>query len=271
MVSAAVIVTINILLNSLSLFCVLKLTLWRERKYLQLAFLNFTSIFCGVTFALFISYRFITRMERMACMIGNQFFVFGLSWNSFSIISLSIDCFVAVYFPLRFRSLMTVKQFLWLNVSTYLFQAVALLSPIPIYGKTNDGYLYAPCDIVDVLPRRYIWFLFGMSFVLGLTVVVLNIGVATGVILALIRRNRMGAKDKSVYKKMQKLVLRLAAIIATNIFLNLPLLLTIVRLPSFFSDFESIPIALSNGVVNILIFGAFDADFRRHIKKMLQV
>ena len=263
-ITALCFASLSFVLHSVSMSTVLRFSLWKERKYLQLLLLNFSSIVSVLCFGFFISYRYLFDLEQLLCVLGFQVFCFGLSWNNFSLISLSIDCVVAVFFPLKFRSLMTTKQFFLLNGGAFLFLVAVILLPVPVFGSMNDGYMTLWCELKRVLPEFYVLFVFAMSALGGILLILLNVGIGTGVVQALIQREKL-TQQNDVKSKMLKLVFRLLSIICVNILFSLPLTLLLVGVRILSSDSVSIAIAMGNSIVNILIFGFSDEQFRKHV------
>ena len=144
--NATLIVTIiGMLLHVASLCVIAKVSLWKERKYLQLLLLNFSSIFVGFGLLYFHTNRSFIAIEQLACTIRFQIFVLGGTWNIFALISLCLDCVVAVYWPLKFRALLTAKQFFVFNGSSFISILIISLSPIFLYGFTQDGLMVHSC------------------------------------------------------------------------------------------------------------------------------
>ena len=262
LIATVIFVFLGVVLHLTSLVLVVRLSLWKQRKYLQLLLLNFSTLVSALSFGFFISYRHFVILERFMCLLGYQVFTLGLSWNTFSLISLSIDCAVAVYYPLKFRSLMTTRQFFLLNGGAFVFLVTFLFAPISIFGSINDGYLDLWCKYY-IIPRLYAIVVLALSGLAGFILVLLNFGIGLGVVVAFLQRQKL-AKDAEIKSKLLKLVFRLLTIICVNILTNLPLSLKTVGIDTL-NDALSIAIAMTNGVINIFIFGFSDEQFRMHI------
>lgn len=259
----------GIMLHSGSLYVIFKLTLWKERKYLQLLLLNFTSIFVSLSFLFFLLNRLIFELEQFMCVLGFQIFVLGGSWNTFSLLSLTTDCVVAVFLPLKFRSILTTKQFFLFNGSTFVSFLINFVVSIYLYGFANDGLLQITCAFYLVFPKAYRNFTVMVSAILNISLFALNVAVTFGVIVALTQRNKLNHHSKVYNRKMLKLVCRILAIVFGNIVCNLFLNFSAINV-SLIPESLAFLLASSSLYWNIIIFGVSDAQFCAHVRKLLR-
>ncbi|MEL7308258.1 MAG: G-protein coupled receptor [Pseudomonadota bacterium] len=250
----------------MSCFVIFKLSLWEDRKYQQLFLLNFTSIFCGLAFIFFLTYRWFVEMELFMCLLGFQVFNLGGFWNSFSLVSLTLDCFIAVYCPLKFRSILTMRQFFAFNVSALIVGLIIFFLPIFLYGFQHEGYLSYICTFIAVFPPSYSIFLLIQSLILGFSLVFLNIAIVFGVIRALIKQKQLSPQARLCVKKMLKLVFRVVGVVAVNFVCSLFVTLIAVGI-QIFPDSICFFLAMSSSIWNIGIYCLSDENYRKSFKK----
>lgn len=262
-------VCLGIMLHLGSLHVIFKLTLWKERKYLQLLLLNFTSIFVSLSLLFFLLNRFIFELEQFMCVLGFQIFALGGFWNTFSLLSLTTDCVVAVFWPLKFRSVLTTKQFFWFNGSTFISFIIYFVASIYLYGFANDGLLRITCAFYLVFSKAYRNFTVMVSAILNISLFVLNVAVTFGVIVALTQRNIRNHHSKVYNRKLLKLACRILAIVFGNIVCNLFLNFSAINV-LLIPDSLAFLLASSSLYWNIIIFGVSDAQFRAHVRNLLR-
>lgn len=253
----------------LSIVVMIRGSLWKQRKYLQYILINFTTTVSALCFTFFLFYRFVIENELMACVLGFNVFIFGIGWNFFAMMSLVIDCFVAVFWPLQFRVVMTIQQFLIFNSSVFAFLVVTVLVPIPYFGSFNDGYIQYFCAFEFIFPLYYRLFTYGLFAFFSILFIVFNVSVALGVAVAFAKRRSLtnnNNNNEQSSKNLLKTILRLMLLIATNVLLSLPLVSQPIT-------YEYFPLSLgflfssSTGSVNTLILVMSDGQFRLKISE----
>ena len=206
-------------------------------------------------------------IEQFVCVLRVQLLFYGIILNSATIISLSVDCLVAVYQPLSFRSIMTKKQIYWTNGSIMIIFAFICLTPIPLVGFQNDGYLRGMCDVRKVLPFNYLTLCILIGLVGWATIFILNISVTIGVFKALIERQKItsGTHNNKIKGKLLKLVIRLLAIVIVNIVSNIPVNILLIG-PILFNPIAMYGLSILSGVGYVLIFVISDGKVRTSLK-----
>lgn len=259
-----IVVGISTTLDCFSLFAIAKLSLWKQRKFLQLFLLNVTNILSAISHCLFIGIQSLERVERLECVLSFHLFIFGMGVSWMGVLGLGVDCLVAVFFPLKFRAIMTTKQFFKFNGIFFILIFVTIICPIPLLAFQNEGILTFLCDYVQIAPKFYLLYLFCSSALFLLSLLLLNISIAIGVILALIKQQKLKAEGNksAIANKMLKLVFRLLLIILVSIICNLPLNSQVVGISITRTDRDAILLAFTSGLWNILIFVIADQDFR---------
>lgn len=247
---------------------ILKLNSWKQRKYLQFIFLNMSSTFSGFAFFYLIFHRFIIEIEQMTCMISMHLMLLGIGCNYVALISLSVDCVVAVYWPLKFKVIMTTKKFFIFNSASVILMFVTLMLPAFYFGNLHDGILQSICEIAFAAPRYYIYFIAAFHVVVFFVFIVLNVGIAIGILISVIRRRKVITQENESISKILRSTIRLAVIITVNFMLNMPSLSNLIFI-SHLPQSVVILLSVSSGPLNVIIFIVSDREFRDSIRKVL--
>ena len=170
---------------------------------------------------------------------------------------------MAVFYPLKFRSLMTTKQFVRLNGSTLLFSAIVYLFPIPISGFKFDGILAVVCDPRYHLSPLYYLFVLVICLINGSFIFFVNIFTGIGTVKALLGRSKLSHK-KTSSDALLKVTLRILTICAINGTLNFPITLLTINIS--ISTALCYMLAMSVGPLNVLVFTLTDPEFRERVK-----
>lgn len=202
------------------------------------------------------------------CVFRFQMLIFAVGLNSSVLVSLSFDCFVAVIWPLKFHAIMTTKQFLWTNTSLLVIFAINTLVSTPYFGLQNDGYLHSVCHIIEIMPSSYLMIYFLTCVTSGALILILNISVTIGVIIALVKRQNLTSGENRMSGTLLKLVIRLLVIVLVNIGSNIPLALELLTI-KLLHLLDSFFIAIMAGSWNVLFFVASDEDLRISFKQTL--
>lgn len=239
-----------------------------KRKYQQLLYLNISSWFVAAGFMILISLpHFHHYLDRPTCQF--RFCVFGMSCSIYitSLLSLTIDCLVAIFYPLRYRIIVTTRRVVIPNVVAFLlFLFFNIIYPMYAFGWRYGGYIFI-CDYKAIYP---IWFsavVIVLSVIIMLSLAILNIAVLLGVTRALCVRQTLTGSNARVRNQVMKLSLRLMAILTCNIGLSLPLLLSTVSIKILAtSEVVFFAIFMSSGLFNIILFFIADEEIRGKLK-----
>lgn len=257
----------SFILQIFNLIIILKMELWKQRKYLQFAFITVTSAISAFSFSYLVMYRLFVEITQAVCILSFQIFLFGMAWNYFALLSLSLDCFVAVFWPLQFRSIMTLKQFFWFNGTSFIFLAVSLvIVPVSYFGSLNDGVLKFDCDLDRVASPEFFVYLQVLTAFMAICFIVLNFGVAVGVLKAYLTRLKMSDQKNNSSKVLIKPVIQTSVIIFFNVVLTMPISI-ILRITLPFS--VAYCLACTSGPLNTIFFSVTDKKFREYMKKTL--
>ena len=251
--------------NLTCLFTIVHSGLWKQRKFLQLLLLNVTSVLCTIAYS-FYHLSSSLEIEQFMCVFRFQMLIFALGLNSFVLVSLSFDCFVAVYWPLKFHSIMTTKKFWWSNSSFLGIFAINPLVSIPYFGLQNDGYLKRKCDIVHIMPNSYSMIIFFVGASFWFMIFILNVNVTVGVFIALVKRQNLTSGANKMSGTLLKLVIRLLAIVLFNVGSSFPLTVTILRVELLYI-LDAFGIGIMAGFWNVLFFVVSDGDLRISFKE----
>lgn len=258
-----VVLGISTVLHCFSVFVIAKCSLWEQRKFLQLFLLNVTNILFAFSLTFFIASRTSFHLEQLMCVLGYHLFFWGMGLTWMALLGLSTDCVVAVYRPLKFRSIMTTSQFFKFNGTFLAINAIVTLTPIPFFGSQNDGILLLVCDYSLISPKYYLLILACFSFFLILSLFLLNVSTGIGVLFALIKQQKLKAEgNNSTVRKMLKLTFRLMSVILITLICNLPLNLLALGIKVIPTEEAAFLFAFTTGLWHILMYVAADHDFR---------
>ena len=242
-------------------------SLWRQRKYLQFLLLNITCILNVSGFFLLILFRgFLFKVELMVCLLTCNILAFTWGWSYFGLVGLSIDCFVAVFWPLKFKSIMTTRRFFYFNFATFIFNFLVAFLPLPYFGTRNDGYLLFFCTYIFNVPPFYNYFIFSVHMTLLLIFSALNASVGVGIARALMNRGKMVNQKKNGSSVLLKSTIRLCIIITINIALTIPVAINNIN-TELVQDSIAISMSACSGPLNVIIFVVSDKEFRQNIRQ----
>ena len=215
-----------------------------------------------------ILYPSVAQIERFGCIFVGTFFCFTSSVFHFSLLSLTCDCLVAVFLPLRYRAIVTVQGIAIPNVIILLFMFVILvIYPLIRFSHIDHGYLQSKCSLGDVASLDFQFLMFIITASQNALLIVFNFIIVVKVVVTLTQRKKIAASELSIRKSLMKLSLRLLGIIAFNTGLTLPLTLQLMRIDMF--KYASIPFAfaMSVGTLNTMVFFFGDAEILQLICK----
>ena len=233
-----------------------------KQKFFQITYFFVITIVTNFGFLVLILTRSQMHVDRFGCILGYSIFLFSSMCFQFSLLSLTCDCFIAVFFPLQYRAVMTKKALIIPNaiVLITLF-IIIVVYPIPAFSRIHKGYLWQHCSVDQVFSHNYMKILGIITFTINTVFIVLNVTIAFGVLRSLIKRNQISASEASLRKSMMKLSLRLIVIIFFNFGFTLPLSLEFFGIELFEESF-SFALGVSLGLWNTLIFVAGDPEIR---------
>ena len=259
----------SLISNLTCLFIIVHKGLWKQRKYLQFLLLNVTSVLCAIAYFFFLFSSKFLEVEQFVCVFRFQMLIFALGLNNSVLVSLSFDCFVAVYWPLKFHSIMTTKQF-WLTNSSLLviFTFNSLVSTL-FFGFKNGGYLRSVCDLPQILPITYLIVFFLVAVISWFMIFILNISVTIGVFIAIVQRQKLTSGANKMSGTLLKLVIRLLAIVLVNVGCSVPLSIPLLQKNLLSNILDAFSIAIVAGFWNVLFFVASDESLRISFKQTL--
>ena len=145
----------------------------------------------SIVFQVIAKFQHHLSTDKYFCLGQSSVFVVSLGTSSFNLLTMSVERFTAITFPLRHKALFTRRTTYILIVTSWVYHI--LLAAIPIMGWNNYSDDITICDTDLVWTKGYDIFLFG-----GLLVVVICNGVLCGfVIRTIIRASELGRYSTS--------------------------------------------------------------------------
>ena len=238
-----------------------------KQKFFQICYLFTGTIFANSGFIIMILYRSSRHVERMGCIFSYTLLGFSSVVFYLAVISLTFDCFIAVFFPLKYRTLMTKKTLIIPNIITLiLFFGFYILYPMIAFPSKHGGYMTKFCSATLAFPKFYLLILAAITFILNAMIILLNKVIVFGVLWSLIKRSKISTSESSIRKSMTKLSVRLVAIILFNFGFTLPMTLKTLAI-NIFDDAVCFALVMSLGLWNTLIFVVGDAELRQKVCK----
>lgn len=242
--------------------------LYKTQKFRQIVYLNSMTITTVSGFLFMIIYRRATQVESLGCLITYQTFMFSSTSFHFSLLSLTCDCLVAVFFPLKYRTIMTAKNF-GVTTATIGMGLLGFYVVYPLVAFGKNDYLDGDCTYKEVVPitSYYLKTSVFLIFLINSLIILLNVAIGIGVVLSLLRRREIAASELSLRQSMIKLSLRLVAIVLFNFGFTAPLTLSLLEVRILLESAATFIPAMSLGFFNGLIFFVGDPEIRNRICK----
>lgn len=146
--------------------------LHKEKRNHQVLGVNLAGIIVYSCFIYYFSYRLYIRAERVVCLLGIQLLVLAANFFTFSLLSLSVDCCVAVFKPLKYRFIVTKSRILTSYFCVFIFGLVFfIIYPLLAFGTMYDGWLLDTCSWMKIVPINYIVTCVAISVFLNVCIV----------------------------------------------------------------------------------------------------
>lgn len=262
----------GLILNCLSLLLILSSAKLRNnRKYGQLIVMNVVSILDCMSFLYYFCYRFFIddTPSRFLCIFGFQMLGLGFILLQTTLMSLLTECTVAIYFPFKFKSLVSFKRIVACNIlivtSIILFMVVYPCVVFPYRYGSEIVY----CTHRLVIPSYFHEKTGYFGFIYFAVNILFCFLIGIGVIKAFYQRKKMlSGKDSKVLTQTFKLVGRLLVIITAN-YLCLLLLIFNSLGYRFRDEIRDVGLitAISTTTWNVLIFIGGDKGIQNHIRR----
>lgn len=236
-----------------------------KRKYQQLLYLNVTSCSVAVCLLIHSLYRLLFyNFNRFWCLFGFSVLTLATSIFGTSLVSISIDCLIAVVRPMQYRLIVTTRRVVILNVIVLgWFLFFNAIYPLSAFSWKNGGHLYY-CLMENVMPSWYQMAIGLTSAVLMLMIMILNMSVLGAAANALWGRQRLMGANAQVQRQVLKLAMRMIMIVTCNIGLSMPLNSQTLKLV-YLGDDVLFSLFMSIGPANILLFVVADAELRQRV------
>lgn len=269
----SVVFSIGFLLNVGSLVVLLSSPLRNNRKYGQLIVMNSVGIIDCVAFFYYFIYRFFLTdtPSRFQCILSFQMMGFSFNLLQTVLMSLLIECIVAIYSPFKYRSIVSVKRIVSFNlffiVCIFLFLVVY---PCIVY-PAQYGSEIVYCSYGLALPEDFLQLIGIFSAIYFASSIIFCLLIGIGVIQALVRRRALASqKDSKFITQSLALTSRLFVIVIANYVCILPLVATMFGIFST-GMMQDISLVLAFSVCswNVLIFVFGDESVRRDFKSLI--
>ena len=97
--------------------------------------------------------------EHYACALCIYIIVTSAGASLLSLLAVSIDRYIAVLHPLRYKEVMTSSHIKIGIASLWIYMSLAALSVFYVYNNNTIIYFDATCSMLNVIPR---WYFFGL-------------------------------------------------------------------------------------------------------------
>lgn len=169
--------------------------------------------------------------KRLGCILSYQVFSFSASVVNCALLSLACDCLIAVLCPLRYRTQVpTFRRVFILNLIVIVATVIVyLLYPVLAFSSIDHGNLSTWCAFNQVFPFHFALLLFAMALIQIGLIIVFNFIIMIGVVVSLLKRNKIAASEQPVRKTLVKLSVRLVSLILINFGLTFPLTMRLMN------------------------------------------
>lgn len=268
---------VGIVLNFASFVFLTYKSLYRNKKMVQLFIMNIIGIIVELSFLYFATYRsFLTGVPTsLHCLLGFQVISFSLDLLQVIILSLLIDCSLAVFFPFKYKIIVTFRRIIFGNLVAMLFLMISLIIYPVMYEvlvRGNAQIVY--CNFYIAIPHDFAFFMGIVGLVLLNFNVLLTIIVVIKVIIVLInRRSVTNVSSRTIINSSIKLVARSLCIVIGNFGCLTPIILYTLSFTlglshfrsDFFIDISSL-LWISIPIWNVLIFFFGDVEIRSYLR-----
>lgn len=260
---------IVLVLNTFSAVMLVQHQLYDNTHHLQLLAMNGYSLLVVLCFLYYMFYRRVFDMNRVTCVIGFQVFAFSLKCYGLCILSLTLECCIAVYFPLQHHSLLTPKRLIIFNACLLVFTvSFDVFLPIMLFGFSSRPLQF--CNYFSVFSTAFLLMenLFGLF--LALSIIIGNFSV---VITLCKTYNALKKKDNKLSKieqQARRVIRQLLYLIIVTGGCSFPLQILILFGASGIKKLEiyydiGIALMMTAGIWNVLIYFFGDAVIREKV------
>ena len=258
---------IGIFLNTgcISFLAVSKMKL--SRKYQHLLFLDIANMLIELAFISWASQGgFFPAPSRIVCVsvyiaLSAAGFTFGTA-----LVSLSTDCLLAVFFPLRYRTMVTTRRtVVGISIPLCLFLVLMVIFPIAAFGFKHADFIVM-CSPKYMFPNYFLVITGVISAIVLVTILVLNVSILIGAVQALSKRKKLTGASASIQKNVLKLAARLMAIILFNLSFSGPLVLLGAGIKFSFLPFSICYLLfILLGIFNNIVYFFGDKQIRKQL------
>ena len=191
--------------------------LWKSKKYSHLFYLNVMNL---VLLLGLINYGAMTQRELSAsqCLLKLQILSISIQMYLLALVCLGIDCALAVFHPLKYRSMSTMKLFVTLNLVMLILMLVTqvIIPLIHVNFTLSNLRFHCEGEIFKKMSKYNVGTTVSSAALL-LTAACVNLSIVFGVIAALLKRRKLTTnKDEKVAMTVFKLVFRALFILGGN-------------------------------------------------------
>ena len=245
--------------------------LWKSKKYSMLFYLNIMNIVLTTDVFFYIVYTLLQERDLFPhqCVMKTQILSIGFQMYFLALICVGVDCAIAVLYPLKYRTIESMKIFLMLNIGVFVLLIITQII-VPIAHVVRAFKVKIHCE-TNVFRELYLYYLGNKisSAIMILAVCVVNILITGGAIHSLIKRKKIVSENKDMVKSMVKIIIRSICLLGGNY----GCLFLIFLYPfGFFTKTTPPTVVLSAsltvGIWNNVIFIFLDEPLRNRIMDM---
>ncbi|XP_058881681.1 type-1 angiotensin II receptor-like isoform X2 [Acipenser ruthenus] len=214
------------------------ITTWKTSgiALINLAFADIITLFSFLPYTVYLNVNYNWTMGKLMCQITMSNIILGITGNTTFICALSLDRFIAIVFPIRFRNLRTVKNAWVLSVVLWMVASVMPLLVFPNVQykihRGRDGYCGTQYNLQnDTAPV----FLSSLFYIVLNLLVPLIILVVTYILI--VRTLQQFYKRKRATGNKEKTMKLISSVIALYLFCWLPSQLLSVILSGIYQSF----------------------------------
>lgn len=243
--------------------------LWKSKKYSHLFYLNIMNLVLLLGFSIFVAIT--TYGERMVlptqCILKLQILSISFQMYFLALISLGIDCALAVFIPLKYRSMSSMKLFFVINLSVFaVLLVIEVFLPLTLaYVDSSKQRSHCESQVFQNLSHYFVGnqILSAIMFAIATCV---NLLIAIGVIKSILKRKKLTTKrENNVVMLALKLVFRIICVLGGNY-----ACLSLLFLYPFGFSYEKytpptiiLSTSLSAGIWNNVIFVFLDEQIKK--------